>query len=258
MIRARLLIFALGAALLAPSPADAWPRELAAQIARDALRLAPRSMAELFADHEIEIAAEAQSLNADSLSLVYADLPKGRLSPATRIALSKDLDMRALALQQGDFRAAVISLGAAYRLVVDLADPGVGSGIGDDARGRAIRREFYAFVTAMREKIPVVVAEPDSLRLRVDALPAFLDEVMMRASRESARLRTEGQEGGRVLLSREIDFRSPVFALASTAYSRSVGAVAATWIAIWRSAGGDMTRIKAPRTIKPGPFGPKK
>ena len=84
-------------------------------------------------------------------------------------------------------------------------------------------------------------------------MPAFLDAVLARTPAQAARLREEGQEGGRVLAAREIDFRSPVFAVASTAYSRSVSAVAATWIAIWRSAGGDMQRIPSPRLVKPRP-----
>jgi hypothetical protein len=36
-----------------------------------------------------------------------------------------------------------------------------------------------------------------------------------------------------------------------------VSAVAATWIAMWRAAGGDMTRQKPPQIIKPRPFGLK-
>nr|MBP6705469.1 hypothetical protein [Vicinamibacteria bacterium] len=123
----------------------------------------------------------------------------------------------------------------------------------DDAKARAIRREFYAFVTANLDKIPVVVVAPETMRLGLPQVPAFLDAVLARTPAQAARLREEGQEGGRVLAAREIDFRSPVFAVASTAYSRSVSAVAATWIAIWRSAGGDMQRIPSPRLVKPRP-----
>ncbi len=102
-----------------------------------------------------------------------------------------------------------------------------------------------------------MIVEPDSLRITLDAVPGFLGDVAAKTPAQAAMLRAEGQEDGRVLPSAEIDFRSPVFAVASTAYSRSVSAVAATWIAIWRSAGGDMTRQKPPRIINPRPSEPR-
>ena len=160
-------------------------------------------------------------------------------------------------IDEGKAAAADIAAsgGQARFVAVDLADPGVGAGLGVDEKARAIRREFYLYVASNRDKIPLVVAEPASLKLRLDALPGFLAEVMVKASAQAALLRAEGQESGRVLKSTEIDFRSPVFAVASTAYSRSVGAVAATWIAIWRSAGGDLQRQKTLQTITPRAFG---
>ncbi len=242
--------------ICASSSAHAWPRDLAQSIARDALRLVPRSLAELLLTHEAAIFSQADALTSKSLPLVYADLPQGRLRPPTRLALAQDLSARARAFEGPEFGSALVSLGASYRLAVDLADPGIGSGLGRDPRAQAIRREFYAFVTAQRSRLPLVVAEPESLKLTLARLPDFLSGVVVRASAEGGRLRREGQEGGRVLSSTEIDFRSPVFAVASSAYSRSVGAVAATWIAIWREAGGDMTRARTPRTINPRPFDP--
>ena len=103
----------------------------------------------------------------------------------------------------------------------------------------------------------MVLVEPDAMRLSLDALPGFLESVAAKTPEQAARLREEGQEDGRVIAAAAIDFRSPVFAVSSTAYSRSVSAVAATWIALWRAAGGDMTRQKPPQIIKPRPFGLK-
>jgi len=192
-----------------------------------------------------------------ALSLVYADLPKGRLLGPTQAALAREVAERVQALHGPDFRAAVISLGSTYRLAVDLADPSVGLGMGADARAKAIRREFYLFTTSNLDKIPVVLVEPDSMRMKIDEVPAFLARVAAKTPAQAARLREEALEDGRVVAAAEIDFRSPVFAVASTAYSRSVCAVAATWIAVWRSAGGDMRRQKPPRLITPRPFGLK-
>ena len=239
--------------VLASAKADAWPADLSQRIARDALKLVPQSLAELFRSSEEDIFADARTSPMPALSLVYLDLPKGRLGAPTQAALGQEFWERVRALQGTDFRGAVIALGATYRLAVDLADPGVGSGLGNDAKARAIRREFYLFVAANRDKIPLVVVRPESMRMKLDALPVFLGEVVEKTEAPAALLRAEGQENGRVLLHGEIDFRSPVFAVASTAYSRSVSAVAATWIAIWRAAGGDMKRQRTPQIINPRP-----
>jgi len=250
----RLALFTL---LLISPRADAWPADLSQRIAKDALKIIPKSLAEILLANEAEIFADARTSTMPALSLIYADLPRGRLAEPTRQALALEFTERVKALRGENFRAAVIALGATYRLAVDLADPGVGQGIGSDAKAKAIRREFYAFTTGNLDKIPVVLVEPDSMRLAVDRLPDFLDGVTTKTPEQAARLREEAQEGGRVLPAGEIDFRSPVFAVASTAYSRSVCAVAATWIGIWRAAGGDMTRQKPPRIIKPRLFGLK-
>lgn len=256
MIRSPPCVPALLALLLAPR-AEAWPVDLSQRIARDALQIVPKSLAQMFLANEKEIFADARTSTMPALSLVYSDLPKGALSLPTKQALALEFAERTKALRGKDFRDAVIALGATYRLAVDLADPSVGLGIGSDAKARAIRREFYLFTSANLDKIPVVLVEPDSMRLGLDALPAFLDTVIAKTPAQAARLRAEGQEDGRVIAAAQIDLRSPVFAVSSTAYSRSVSAVAATWIAIWRSAGGDMTRQKPPRIVKPRPFGLK-
>jgi hypothetical protein len=243
----------VSALILAPSWAAAWPADLSQRIAKDALRLLPQSLVEVFRAHETEIFTDARVSKMKALDLVYADLPKGRLDASTKAALAEEFARRVKELHGRDFRGAVIALGATYRLAVDLADPAVGASLGSDAKARAIRREFYAFVTANLDKIPVVVVAPESMRFDLERMPAFLDEVAAKTPDHTTLLRIEAQEDGRVLRAAEIDFRSPVFAVASTAYSRSVNAVAATWIAIWRKAGGDMQRQKAPRLIKPRP-----
>lgn len=247
------MVLALGAVFLGSARAQAWPADLSQRIARDALKLVPQSLADVILANEAEIFAEARTSKSSPLSLVYLDLPKGRLTAPTKAALGREMAERAKALHSQDFRRAVIALGASYRLVVDLADPGLGPGLGGDVKARAIRREFYLFVAANRDKIPLVVVEPDSMRMTLDAVPGFLGGVVAQTVAQAALLRAEAQDEGRVLPHAEIDFKSPVFAVASTAYSRSMSAVAAIWIAIWRSAGGDMNRQKLPQIINPRP-----
>jgi len=250
-------LFAVVLLLSVSDDAAAWPADLSQRIAKDALKLLPKSLSELFLAHQDAIFADARTTGMPSLPLVYRDLPKGKLSQPTRAAITKEVGDRLTALQGNDFRGAVIALGSMYRLSVDLADPAVGDELGADAKARAIRKEFYAYVTANLDKIPVVVVEPDSMRIKPDKIPGFLDDVVGKTPSQSAMLRAEGQEDGKVLRATEIDFRSPVFAVASTAYSRSVSAVAATWIAMWRAAGGDMQRQKPPRIINPNPRVPE-
>jgi hypothetical protein len=257
LIRPGRFPLALVVFLLVSPRAEAWPADLSQRIARDALKILPKSLAEIFLANEAEIFADARTTSMPALPLIYSDLPRGRLAEPTRQALSAEFAERVKALRGPEFRTAVIALGATYRLAVDLADPSVGLGIGTDAKAKTIRREFYAFTSNNLDKIPVVLVEPDSMRLPLDRVPAFLDTVTTKTPSQATLLREEAQEGGRVLPANEIDFRSPVFAVASTAYSRSVCAVAATWIAIWRAAGGDMTRQKPPTIVKPRPFGLK-
>jgi hypothetical protein len=49
---------------------------------------------------------------------------------------------------------------------------------------------------------------------------------------------------------RTIDYRSPVFGVASLSYSRAVTAIAATWLALWRDSRGDLTRIRQPTMVR--------
>lgn len=251
MFRRSSIAIALLAVFLGGGPVSAWPAELARAIARDARRLVPRSLADILAAQETEVVADARATQMPALPLLYGDLPRGRVSPVTRKAIGGELTARVAAFRGDSFREGVIGLGSVYRLAVDLADPALGASLGTDARAAAIRREFYLFVSANRDKIPLVVAPQDALRQRLEAIPAFLADVAAATPAQSTRLREEGLEDGRVVSHDEIDFRSPIFAVASTAYSRSVTAVAATWIAVWRAAGGDMTRQKAPQTVSP-------
>lgn len=253
MIALRFKIVVVAALVVAAPSAQAWPGELSQRIARDALRLVPQSLADVMLDNQEAIFADAGTYRMPALSLIYQDLPGGRLTDSTKKAIGQELGERVRALQGSDFRGAVIALGAAYRLVVDLADPGVGAGLGADPRARATRREFYLFVGVNRDKIPLVV-EPGAMGTRLEEIPGFLARLAAKSPAQAALLREEGHQGGRVLPFGEIDFKSPVFAVASSAYSRSVSAVAAVWIATWRSAGGDMTRQKPLRAIHPGPF----
>jgi hypothetical protein len=116
--------------------------------------------------------------------------------------------------------------------------------------GRA-RDEYYLFVQAALDKIPVVVSDPKALELTRAELPAFWQQLLDESRRQTALLRAEMVRDGRVVSYRTIDYRSPVFGVASLSYSRAVTGVAATWLALWREVQGDLTRRPKPVEIKP-------
>jgi hypothetical protein len=75
---------------------------------------------------------------------------------------------------------------------------------------------------------------------------------MLDKSRErSAIIGIELFQGGRLVDHKRVDYRSPVFGVAQLAYSRAVNGIAATWLALWRSARGDLTRQPSPRVVVP-------
>ncbi|HET8644367.1 MAG TPA: hypothetical protein VFO85_02685, partial [Vicinamibacteria bacterium] len=97
--------------------------------------------------------------------------------------------------------------------------------------------------------IPVVLDDPPALRLGRDKLAPYWRRVHGRSRGDSPVIRVELFRNGRVVDHRTIDYRSPVFGVASLAYSRAVTSIAATWLALWRSVGGDITRMPTPGEV---------
>jgi len=96
-----------------------------------------------------------------------------------------------------------------------------------------------------------VVAERRALDLTRAELPSYWQQVLGESRAQTPILGLEMIKNGRVVSYRAIDFRSPVFGVASLSYSRAVTAVAATWLAVWRDARGDLTRRPQPVDISP-------
>lgn len=140
-------------------------------------------------------------------------------------------------------------LGALARVPADVADPVLTS------RGTPFppeaAREYYAFLGENLGKIPVVLDDPVALTLKRDGLGAYWQSRLLRSRDDSGVLLPLLTPGGRVVDHRTIDYRSPVFAVASLAYSRAVTGIAATWLALWRDAQGDLTRMPRPTEIRP-------
>jgi hypothetical protein len=97
----------------------------------------------------------------------------------------------------------------------------------------------------------LVLDDPAALKLERKALPDYWQSLLDRSRAQSGVIRTEMVQGGRLVSHKSLDYRSPVYAVASLSYSRAVNGIAATWLAVWREAHGDTTRLPKPREVTP-------
>ena len=227
----------------------AWPQSLLAALNRDARRLLPRSLAQLMAEREREILDEAARFPAPLGQALAVDLAAGRLQPATLAALDAEGGRAVEILRQQRVTEGVVRLGGFLRAPADLADPVLAVGTGGHAPG--VAREYYLFIEANLDKIPVVREDAAALKLGREGLPAYWQSLLDRSRERSAVIGVELFRSGRLVDHRRVDYRSPVFGVAQLAYSRAVNGIAATWLALWRSARGDLTRQPSPRVVIP-------
>lgn len=247
---------AAGAALallsitLGAEPASAWPQALLTALGRDARRLVPRSLAGLLAERETQILEEARRFPVTLSHRLALDLPAGRLSADTVAALETHAGGALDLFKQRRISEGVVRLGALLRVPADLADPVLAAG--PEGYPPGVVREYYAFIEESLGKIPVVLDDAPALKLERRDLPGYWQALLARGRGEAALIRTELFRDGRVVDHRTLDYRSPVFGVASLAYSRAVTAIAATWTALWREARGDLTRVPSAKPIAPG------
>jgi hypothetical protein len=244
----RPVALALAAALPAYS-AGAWPAELQIALLRDACRLVPKTLSRLIYEREKEVVAEAQRFPVQLGHVLAVDVSGGQLQPETLAALDAHAAEAVALLRQRRISEGVVRLGAMLRVPADLSDPALASG--PDGYPPGLTREYYAFIEAQLPKLPVTLEDADALKLPRARLPTYWQGLLERSREQSGLLRVEMFRNGRVVDHRAIDFRSPVFAVAQIAYSRAVTAIAATWIALWSEARGDLTRQPQPRVVAP-------
>ena len=247
--RARRSLVALAAAVLSASEAGAWPSALMESLNRDARRLVPRSLARLMAEREKEIVEEARMFPAELAQVLAVDLATGELRAETIEALdARALEASAL-LREQKVTEGIVKLGALLRIPADLSDPVLSAG--PEGYPLGVTREYYTFIHGSLDKIPVVVDNEPALRLPRRGLGPYWQTILGRSRIDSPVIRTELFRNGRVVSHRTIDYRSPVFGVASLSYSRAVTAIAATWLAVWRDVKGDVTRVPRPAIVQP-------
>lgn len=241
--------------MLTATTAGAWPVSLVVRLNRDARRLLPVSLRDLLLDREKEILAEAQRLPPDQAQALALDLLDGRLEPASFDIFNARADEAVALIRQRRVGEGLIKLGALVRIPADLADPVLS--VGPDGYPPGVAREYYAFVESNLDKIPVVLEDAKMLRLDRKGLPAYWQAVLDRSRQQSPLIRSELFRNGTLVGHQTIDYRSPVFSVASLSYSRAVNAIAASWLAVWREVRGDLTRMPVPKDVQPRESQPK-
>jgi hypothetical protein len=244
--RALLLTGLLG---VLATDARAWPEDVMKALNRDARRLLPRSLAKLLAEREPQVLDELKRFPAPVGQAMAVDLQSGHLSAETSMALEAEAAHVVEMLKQQRVSEGLVRRGSLLRIPADLADPVLSAG--PEGYPAGVAREYYAFVSTNLAKIPVVLDDPESLKLARSQLPGYWQSLVDRSRPQSPVLRTELFRNGKVVSYRTIDFRSPVYGVASLSYSRAVTGIAATWLAVWREAHGDLTRPARQRVVSP-------
>jgi len=246
----------LAAGLLACAPpwAAAWPAETMTALSRDARKLLPRSLSRLLGEREPEVLDELRRFPPDVSRALAQDLPGGKLRPETVAALQAQADRVIELLREGHVSQGLVRLGGLLRIPADLSDPVLA--VGPEGWPPGVTREYYALFAANLGRMPVVLDDAEALKLGRKDLPAFWQSLLERSRPQVPVIRTELFRDGRVVDHRRLDYRSPAWAVSSLAYSRAVTGTAATWLAVWRAARGDTTRIPRARVVEPeGPRG---
>jgi hypothetical protein len=169
-------------------------------------------------------------------------------------ALDAQADRVVELLREGRVSQGLVRLGGLLRIPADLSDPVLA--VGPEGWPPGLTREYYALFAANLGRMPVVLDDPEALKLGRRDLPAFWQSLLERSRVQAPVIRAELFREGRVVDHRRLDYRSPAWAVSSLAYSRAVTAAAATWLAVWREARGDTTRVPRARVV--GPEEPEK
>jgi hypothetical protein len=241
----------LAAGLLASAPqlAAAWPVETMTALTRDARKLLPRSLSRLLGERELAVLDELRRFPPDVSRALAQDLPTGRLRPETLKALEAQAARALELLKEGQASEGLVRMGGLLRIPADLSDPVLA--VGPEGWPPGVTREYYALFAANLSRMPVVLDDPETLKVGRKDLPALWQSLLDRSRLQAPVIRTELFRDGRVVDHRRLDYRSPAWAVSSLAYSRAVTATAATWLAVWREARGDTTKTPRARVVEP-------
>ena len=242
-------LLAAGLLVALPPLALAWPAETMTALTRDARKLLPRSLSRLLGERESEVLDELRKFPPDLTRALAQDLPAGRLRPETLAALEAQCARALELLKEGQVSLGLVRMGGLLRIPADLSDPILT--VGPEGWPPGVTREYYALFAANLSKMPVVLDDPETLKVARKDLPALWQSLLDRSRVQAPVIRTELFRDGRVVDHRRLDYRSPAWAVSSLAYSRAVTAAAATWLAVWREARGDPTHVPRAKEVTP-------
>jgi hypothetical protein len=242
-------LLAAGLLVAAPQLAAAWPAETMTALVRDARKLLPRSLSRLLGEREPAVLDELKRFPPDVSLALARDLPTGQLRPETLAALEAQAARVLELLKEGRVSEGLVRLGGLLRIPADLSDPVLA--VGPEGWPPGVTREYYALFAANLDRMPVVLDDPETLKVGRKELPALWQSLLDRSRQQAPVIRAELFRDGRVVDHRRLDYRSPAWAVSSLAYSRAVTATAATWLAVWREARGDTTKTPRARVVEP-------
>jgi hypothetical protein len=248
-VRRALAVLLLQLAFVAA--AHAWPAETMTALSRDARKLLPRSLSRLLGERESQVLDEARRFPPELQRALAQDLPAGRLREATVEALAAHAEAALRLLKQGQVSDGLVRLGGLLRIPADLSDPALA--VGPEGWPPGLTREYYSLFAANLARMPVVLDDRSALERKRRELPSLWQSLVDRSREGVPVIRGELYRDGRVVDHRRLDYRSPAWAVSSLAYSRAVTATAATWLAVWREANGDTTRMPSAREVAPQP-----
>jgi hypothetical protein len=248
-IRYALSAATAAGALALPTQAEAWPAAVSASIARDARRLLPRGLAMAMARRDELIRAELGRLPEGLSHAVAIDILDGHLEVETVSAAQPTIDEVLGLFKKRKVGDGLVKMGGLARLAIDFSDPALAA---EERLPAGVREEYYLFVQANLAKFPLVLGDPGALELTRADLGSYWQRLLDESRADTAIIRAEMLRDGRVVDHRAIDYRSPVFAVASLSYSRAVTAVAGSWLAVWRAARGDLSARPRPIELIPG------
>jgi hypothetical protein len=218
-------------------------------LSRDARRLLPRSLGRLLGERESEVVDELRRFPPEVSRALAEDLPAGRLRPQTLAALEAEVDRAVRLLKEGQVSQGLVRLGGLLRIPADLSDPVLA--VGPEGWPPGLTREYYALFGANLDRMPVVLDDSAALQLARKDLPAYWQSLLERSRAQVPVIRDALFRDGKVVDHRRLDYRSPAWAVSSLAYSRAVTGAAATWLAAWREARGDLTHPPRAREVAP-------
>lgn len=244
-LQALRLVAGVAALSVWSTSVSAWPFDLMHLLGRDARRMVPRSLARLLYEREDEILERLRRFPPELAQPLALDMNAGALRQETLDTIDAEVGVIVELLTTKRVHEGLVRMGTLLRVPADLADPALASG--RRAYPPGVVREYYALIGNNLAKIPVVLEDKRALELKRADLAGYWQGLARRSHEQAPVIRAGLYKNGRLVDHRTLDFRAPVFGVGSIAYSRAVTAIAATWSAIWREAGGDSTRTP-PRT----------